>query len=355
MYFSSESYLFESSSPLANLDSSHKASFSLLSEDSKIVVSDAILTEMFKFISDKYNSIDFSEIEKSMGDYRRFKYKTLLDSNIETLSNIYSSYAAEEPEVRKYQVLLDEMNVVEKFLVDRADDISYLYKKKNGVIQLSYISMVSSLIYGVSALITNTLRFITNNDGVIEATFDEIPSSIKNVHIKNIQNVSDNITTFDKLVTEYMKYEKGRLTESVGVFTTGVIGIGLFIFLIPKILVMIREIIYSVYYLRVSVSDALKLQSLLIKTNIESLEMNGGKKKVIASQKKIAMMLMSLSDKIAVKMDKTTTSVNREIREENKKLEIKSASSIDDAKHNEREYGVTETLPNSSEEYNLMV
>lgn len=41
-----------------------KGYYAFLDEATKVTVTDKVMTDMFKFITDKYNSIDFSEIEK---------------------------------------------------------------------------------------------------------------------------------------------------------------------------------------------------------------------------------------------------------------------------------------------------
>lgn len=52
--------------------------FRSLSEDAKFQVTDDVLTGMMKFITDKYNALDFGEIERSAGDIEKFKYKDML-------------------------------------------------------------------------------------------------------------------------------------------------------------------------------------------------------------------------------------------------------------------------------------
>ena len=52
--------------------------FRFLSEANQVQVTDEALTGMMKFITDKYNSLDFSEIEKSAGDITRFKYSGMI-------------------------------------------------------------------------------------------------------------------------------------------------------------------------------------------------------------------------------------------------------------------------------------
>ena len=52
--------------------------FRSLSEDAKFQVTDDVLTGMMKFITDKYNALDFGEIERSAGDIEKFKYRDSL-------------------------------------------------------------------------------------------------------------------------------------------------------------------------------------------------------------------------------------------------------------------------------------
>ena len=85
---------------------------------------------------------------------------------------------------------------------------------------------------------------------------------------------------------------------------------------------LIREIIYSIYYMRVKVSDMLAVQADLINTNVESLEVRGGSKKVIARQKKIAQKLTKWQNIIAIKVDTVNSMVSAQKKKENKQLDV---------------------------------
>ena len=52
--------------------------YNYLSEAAQLKVTDDVLTGMMKFITDKYNALDFGEIEKSAGDISRFKYAAII-------------------------------------------------------------------------------------------------------------------------------------------------------------------------------------------------------------------------------------------------------------------------------------
>ena len=164
-----------------------------------------------------------------------------------------------------------------------------------------------------------------------EVLFDEIPSTIKNVHIKNIQAAAADIESIEKVLDSYRSEGTGRaLRESVSLATVAgaVLGVGVVFILIPRIIVLIREIIYSIYFLRVKVSDMLGVQASLINTNIESLEAGRGTKKIIARQRRIADTLTKWQGRIAVKMDSNNTLVAMQKRKENATLRVNSDSPL---------------------------
>ena len=69
----------------------NRVDFACLSEANQVQVTDEALTGMMKFITDKYNSIEFSEIEKSAGDISKFKYAQMILENVQILRDIYAN------------------------------------------------------------------------------------------------------------------------------------------------------------------------------------------------------------------------------------------------------------------------
>lgn len=307
----------------------YKADLMGLSEAAQLKVADDVLGKMLKFITDKYNSLDFSEIEKSAGDIRRFKYTDMMIENTKMLHDIYET--SSDPGAAKYVEVTNSIQVVLAFLENRSSTFSNLYKSGNGLVQLLYTSLVAGCLYAIGVLVSNTIRFVTvEQETDCQVLFDEIPGSIKHVHIRNIQSAAHDIPTMDKLLTELEKNSKKKINESVAV-TAGMIAIlaiGGIIILVPRIIVLIREIIYSVYYTRVRLSEMLDLQAQLIRTNIESLEAGRGKQKVIARQKKIAEKLERWKTRIAIKLDTAEAPMKMQKKKEDKALELDRGNPI---------------------------
>lgn len=305
------------------------SAITFLSEEAKLQISDDVLTGMLRFITDKYNAIDFSEIEKSAGDIVKFKYTDMLLENCATLIDIYD--ASTDPGAAKYVEVAQAVDRVLRHLREHRTKYSDLYKSGNGVIQLLYTSLVAACIYSLGILVSNTIRFVTTEQSTeCQVLFDEIPGTIKHVHIKNVVAAAHDLDTYEKLLQSYDSPKGKVMQESVTLasLAVGAAGVGIIVMMIPKIIVLIREIIYSVYFNRVKMSEMIGVQIDLINTNIESLERGRGNKKVIARQKKIVDKLTKWKNRFAVKADTVTSMVSVQKEKENRVLKVDRDSPI---------------------------
>ena len=304
--------------------------FRFLSEANQVQVTDEALTGMMKFITDKYNSLDFSEIEKSAGDITRFKYSGMILENVLTLENIYTN--ANDEGAKKYLDVVVAIRAVMTHLEERRESYITLYRSGNGVVQLLYTSLVAGCLYATGTLVCNTIRFVTTEkDTPCEVLYDEIPGTMKHVHIKNVVAAANDLRSVNQVLDAFTKPEnRVRMNEAVTLSagTIAVMSIAGIILLIPKIIVLIREIIYSIYYSRVKLAEMLELQQDLLKTNIESLEAGRGNKKVIARQKKIAQKLETWKNRVSLKMDSTEALKKTQERKENATLKVERNSPL---------------------------
>lgn len=308
----------------------NKSDFIFLDEANQVQVTDEALTGMMKFITDKYNSIDFSEIEKSAGDYGRFKYGKMLEANLRTLKDIYEVAVETDKGADKYLEVVNNCFIVIDLLYGYRTYFSTLYKSGNGIVQLFYTSLVAGLIYCIGILVSNTIRFVTTEkDSDCEVLYDEIPGTIRNCHIKNIQFAAKSVDDFRRYLEDCMTRLEKRspVTESITLGAT-IAGIAVGLYMLPKVIVLIREIIYSVYCTRTKISDMLAVQQDLIKTNIESLEAGRGDKKVIARQRKWAEWLEKWKNRFAMKADTVDNLKRAQMKKENAALRIDKNSPL---------------------------
>ena len=307
----------------------NKSDFIFLDEANQVQITDEALTGMMKFITDKYNSIDFSEIEKTAGDYTRFKYAKMLEANLKTLKTIYEVAAETDKGAEKYLEVITSCFAVINLLTNWRTAFTVLYKSGNGIVQLLYTSLVSGLIYCIGILVSNTIRFVTTEkDTDCEVLYDEIPGTIRNCHIKNIQFAAKSYGDFVKYLESCMnRLESRTVNESITLGAT-IIGIGIGLYMLPKVIVLIREIIYSIYCTRTKISDMLAVQQDLIKTNIESLEAGRGDKKVIARQRRWAEWLEKWKNRFAMKADTVDNLKRAQMKKENAALRIDKNSPL---------------------------
>lgn len=308
----------------------NKSDFIFLDEANQVQVTDEALTGMMKFITDKYNSIDFSEIEKSAGDYGRFKYGKMLEANLRTLKDIYEVAVETDKGADKYLEVVNNCFIVIDLLYGYRTYFSTLYKSGNGIVQLFYTSLVAGLIYCIGILVSNTIRFVTTEkDSDCEVLYDEIPGTIRNCHIKNIQFAAKSVDDFRRYLEDCMTRLEKRspVTESITLGAT-IAGIAVGLYMLPKVIVLIREIIYSIYCTRTKISDMLAVQQDLIKTNIESLEAGRGDKKVIARQRKWAEWLEKWKNRFAMKADTVDNLKRAQMKKENAALRIDKNSPL---------------------------
>lgn len=360
-----------------------------LDEASGLRVADTILADMFKFITDKYNSLNFREIEQSGGDYTKFKYKGMLDENLVTLQKIYQ--ASDDDAASKYLKVVTDMRTIINWLIRRRGDISYLYKKRKGSVQMIYTSTVAAIIYTIAALVSNTIRCVTvDKDADMEVLFDEIPSAYKNVHLKNVISIASSISEFDRFIDASLKDTKKNIMEaaSVGqIFDAGyrlakaggkgavnaifhgdddasvkrrervtnalskaantkagkvaiggamAVGAAVLVWKSATIIFgIIRSIVFTIYYSRIAAKDALEINATLLRANIEALEATPGTKpKVIANQKKWLERLEKMALKFANDTDRGEVLAIREIDRENKILDA-----TDPQRFTEDDYG----------------
>ena len=209
-------------------------------------------------------------------------------------------------------------------LMNMREEYSELYRQGNGIIQMLYTSEIAAILFCVGTLVSNTIRFVTTEqDTECQVLYDEIPGTIKHVHIKNVVAAANSTDDIVKYMNTVKSANKRTVSESVTGVLIGIgVGIGAAILLIPRLIRLIQEIIYSIYFMRVRVSDMLDLQAKLIKVNIESLEAGRGTKKVIARQKKIAQNLETWKSKIAIKTDTVEAMKNVQIQKEMKTLDV---------------------------------
>jgi len=312
------------------------------------LVQEETLEDMITHLIPKYNGLDHKEIEKSKGNIEKFKYTADLVRTIRLLRDVKTSMSSSSFRDELTDILDASEALINHFHNYKREYIYYI-GKNDLFLTLFYTSSLYALTHGLSYLICECITFDEVGDEV-ELVVEESKVLTKNVYIRSIKEYAKatDSGTFSKIFSEAkrenIKNSEAKATKEMNesfALSAGAIdvmgglatGVGtipilvLFILFAPlvlwKLIPLIREVLYSVYYFRVRVEESMEIQINLIETNIESLQHRKMNKKIIVRQKKVVKFLDKIRTVFAVKIDNAETKALKEIRIENKDMGIK--------------------------------
>jgi hypothetical protein len=312
---------------------------SVMNENQFNGLNENILAKMFESIGQKYNEIDFSEIEKSKGSFSKFKYNNLIFQNMQMLDDLYMNNT--DPSVVAMAKYTSACRNVGSGLLNNEARFVAMYD--NPVVAVLYNTSVATLIYTTTLLLSTTVRFVTiDKDADIEVIIDNLPNAEKNIFLGNIVKLAAAYENdIPKFLNEMEKATKKTISETAVidndpmVVNEAAITVPLFILAIPaamfaltKIIPLIRELIYGMYHIRVSIENALDYQIDLISANIEILEDRNlttpkekrKYKRVIARQRKIVEKLDKIKKAVSIKFDVAENQAKKEIVKANREI-----------------------------------
>jgi len=293
-----------------------------------------------KLIGEKFDDIDFGDIEKSKGDITTYSgYKSTLDS-LDIISGLITEFKGNQ----------DSVNTIYKAIQNIEENKNAFVKGFMLNVEMPmvlYNTYVLSVVSATSLLISTCVEFIKSpNADNFDLELDKISLNKSRDHLlfRNLDrfNKSCSKGDFQKslayVLSGYSK-EKGLLGSSLAI---GALSGGALIAIVMNIIPMTRELIFFFFYIRTKISDYFDLQAELLQANAYRVESSSSldpdKKKMIAKkQHDIAEKFAKVADVVAIKMKSADNKATSEAKKEaSKKFEaddiIDSApvNSIDD-------------------------
>lgn len=278
-----------------------------LSESEKISISKGLVDQIYMIMAERYKSINFEMIPKSLGKIRNMREYENLVASLDLLSNIAKDSKQIIPEIDILQTAL--RNIIS------FEDIFYVgFMRKNSPIIMTYNLLTMALYCGTSLMISVLVDYI--NMGVRDEeprpsqSIDIIINTKYKRHhsylmIDALKRFNDQVKdgTFQRAMQMYNKQHSRPLNEGVAL-STGLVIAGVVVLL--KFIPIVKELIYLFYYTRLQLSEAFAIQANLINGNLEALKNRGVSKesKVYKIQKWFADKLTSLSEKFAFTYEK---------------------------------------------------
>lgn len=292
-----------------------------LNEAEEVKVLNTLCDRLYKkLIDEKFNSIDFGDIDLSKGDIEKYAgYVSTMDC-LEILDGLIKQFRGNpEPVNTIYRAIENLKNNKEKFVKSFQMNIE--------MPMVIYCTTVLSIVSATSMLISTCVEYIKSpkNDS-FEIELDKVAliRSKDNLMLKSLEKFNkacdkgDVQKSIDYVIAGF-KQEKGLLgTVGVTALTaSGIVAIAM------TIIPLIREIIYFFYYYRMRMSDYLELQGQLLEMNAYSIELSNSddpekNKRIADRQHEIAKRFDKTAKFIAVKIKGTENKAKSESKKEEK-------------------------------------
>lgn len=297
---------------MENASYADKRAIMALTEADLTQVSNNLVSELYKSAINK-SHIDFDDIPASRGDITKYKGYTDMQQCLDIVDNI----------AKQSNIKIRETDIVRTAIgniVALRDVYTKGYALNNDFIMLQYCTMSALCVEATTGIIASFVDYVK--------TVDAVQFKIINTKVSAAQIAIDNLNSFNASVSsgEYAKVcnvvikngnATGIVKESAVVVTAAVLTS------LVAIVVLMRNIVFRFFYLRMKLSDYLKMQAMFLDMNKANLEAKENRmspdkrKKVIKKQAELATQLTKLADKIKVESATANVVASRELKKEN--------------------------------------
>lgn len=280
---------------------SFQRNFHSLQENDKKNLSVDLINSVVDSIKEKSNNIKMEEIEKTKGDISRIKNFEDIKDSVRFLTKLYNIENNAPDIIPNLNQALINLDKYKK-------EFQEAYRQDNFLLKTYYESVVFSLIFSITYLVTNAIKYKQDKAGNLIMSFED-----------DLEKGTDTNYTFNS-VRKFNKYiEDGKFEK----FTNksldnenffAAVGAGLSIIILTFFFVWtIRQIIYFIYFTRAKVSDYLNSIANYVELNKESISSDDDAKE---KQAKLASKLRDVADKIDVQKRKGNAEAKKEIEDD---------------------------------------
>ena len=285
----------------------------------------ALASKLYDKIVDKVDDIDYGTIPASKGDITKIGNYNDLRECLDTIRNILVHYKQDTVNVDTIDKAIDNIK-------DSKNIWEKAYAVKSELPVVFYNTITLSIVSAVSLLISASIDFIkepTNQsfsisfdkvgymkskDKLLFKNLEEFNKSYAKGEIEKVMNAIIKSTVNVKESTMEAVTESVALTALVAAIGTGVLVTGLLFCIVP----ILHELTSLLYCAKQSVSEYFELQAKLVQFNADQLKYDYTKseseiKKIYDKQVKIVEKFKKISDKFAVKMNKSEKDAKKKI------------------------------------------
>ena len=295
-------------------------SFYTMDEAIQSEIAEKVLDKVFSATINKYNKVNFFDIEKTRGDISKLKYYKNLIECVNTLKEI-DAVTHKLPAIGTIEKAINN-------LIKLKPEFEKSFRVQNNCGIMIYNLITYSIMESVSYLIATSINFTSETEIIISNTDSDklLVSSLDKF------NVLSEDGTIYKFVNEV---EKEIMNESIGTTLANfikkvpvkkMVGITLvsiaILGLLKSIVPLVQNTVYYIYKVRHKLSETAQVQADMLELNISILKEDGKDPKIIAEQEKWVERFKKYAEKFALDSDKAKRDSDMDIK--NDKVDINS-------------------------------
>lgn len=296
----------------------------------------ALTSKLYDNIVSKVDDIDYGEIPMSKGDVTKLSNYMKLRECIDLLNGILKEYKQDTAPINEIALALAHIEA-------RKDLFTRAFKLDVELPIILYNTTVLNIISAVSYMIATCIEFIkTPNQDSFQVTLDKVAyaktkSNMIYGNLKKFNKVAnkhDLDQALNHIIKTKVHHEAAAISAgitAVGTFLSGLnpiaLGITITAVILTVLIPLLREMVFLFFYTKMRVSEFFEIQADLLQMNAYNVENNSSmdddkKKKVVSKQLKIVEWLRKMSNKFAINNRKAEVEAEREIKDNNKKIDI---------------------------------
>ena len=297
----------------------------LYEADASNNIDNATVSRLYGNIVNK-SHIDFGDIPVSKGDFTKYSgYESIVEI-MAIMDKLAGSSNIQVPQLQVIHKAIDNVVALKDIFVTG-------FKLDKEFVILQYNVLVLAIVEAVSGIISSYVDYIKKIDA-IEMVIINPKTSPAQISINNLAKFNSTVASGDFIKVCNMINKTGNKN-----FTGAIVVIpALIIIGLVTVIILLREMVYYAYNLKMKISTYAAMQASFLelnKTNIEgSTSLNPQQKKqVLKKQEKLVKDLKAISDKLVVKSTLANNETKQDIKSENKSLDfndIKSAGASSD-------------------------
>jgi len=277
-----------------------KRKFHTLQESDKEKLSVDLINSVVDSIKEKSNNIKMKEIEKTKGDVSKLNNFEDVKDSVRFLTKLYNIEDSAPDIIPNLNQALINLDKYKREFMEA-------YRQDNFLLKTYYESVVFSLLFSITYLVTNAIKYKQDPAGNLIMSFEEdLDKGTETNYTFN------SIRKFNKYIDDG-KFDKfaNKSLNNEDFFSMGA---GLSLIVLTFFFVWtIRQVIYFIYFSRAKISDYLNSIATYVELNKESIKNNDDAKE---KQEELANKIKDVADKIDVQKRKGNSEAKEKIEDD---------------------------------------